>query len=57
MAQQPDATLAELRDRLGVDVTTQAVSKALGWLKLTFLKKTIHAAEQDRQDVAERRAR
>jgi len=39
VAEQPDATLVELRDRLGVEVTTQAVSKALQRLKLTFKKR------------------
>ena len=37
--QQPDATLVELRDRLGVAVTPQAISKALRRLKLTFKKR------------------
>jgi transposase len=38
VAQQPDATLVELRDRLGVKVTLWAISKALGELKLTYKK-------------------
>ena len=37
--QQPDATLEQLRDRLGVDVTGQAISKALRRLGLTFKKR------------------
>src|SRR5579872_1829345 len=36
--EQPDATLVELRDRLGVDVTPWAISKALRELKLTYKK-------------------
>jgi len=36
--QQPDATLAELRDRLGADCSLWTVSKALGKLKLTYKK-------------------
>ena len=36
--QQPDATLVELRDRLGVAVTPWAISKALRELKLTYKK-------------------
>lgn len=36
--QQPDATLVELRDRLGVSVTPWAISKALRELKLTYKK-------------------
>ncbi len=38
VAQQPDATLVELRDRLGVAVTPWAVCKALRELKLTYKK-------------------
>mgnify|MGYP003337120280 CR=1 FL=1 len=36
--QQPDATLVELRDRLGVRVTPWAIAKALRGLELTFKK-------------------
>jgi len=36
--EQPDATLVELRDRLGVQVTPWAISKALRELKLTYKK-------------------
>ena len=35
---QPDATLAELRDRLGAGVTAWGVGKALRELKLTYKK-------------------
>jgi transposase len=38
VAQQPDATLVELRDRLGVSVTPWAISKALRELKLSYKK-------------------
>jgi transposase len=38
VAEQPDATLVELRDRLGVSVTPWAVGKALRELGLTFKK-------------------
>ena len=38
VAQQPDATLVQLRDRLGVSVTPWAVCKALRELGLTFKK-------------------
>jgi transposase len=48
----PDATLAELRDRLGVKCALSTLCKALKKMGLTFKKKTIHAAEQDRPDVA-----
>jgi transposase len=36
--EQPDATLAELRDRLGVKVTLWSICKALRALKLTYKK-------------------
>jgi transposase len=36
--EQPDATLVELRDRLGVPVTPWAVCKALRELKLSYKK-------------------
>jgi len=36
--QQPDATLVELRDRLGISVTPWAISKALRELKLSYKK-------------------
>jgi transposase len=36
--QQPDATLVELRDRLGVSVTPWAICKALRELKLSYKK-------------------
>jgi transposase len=39
VAQQPDATLVELRDRLGVAVTPQAISKALRRLQVTLKKR------------------
>lgn len=38
VAQQPDATLVELRDRLGVKVTPWAICKALRELGLSFKK-------------------
>jgi transposase len=38
VGEQPDATLAELRDRLGVSVTPWAVGKALRELGLTYKK-------------------
>ena len=36
--EQPDATLVELRDRLGIAVTPWAICKALRELKLTYKK-------------------
>ena len=38
VGEQPDATLVELRDRLGVAVTAWAVCKALRELKLSYKK-------------------
>ena len=38
VSQQPDATLVELRERLGILVTPWAISKALRELKLTYKK-------------------
>ena len=39
VAAQPDATLEQLRERLGAPVTGQAISKALRRLELTFKKR------------------
>ncbi|NLG27373.1 MAG: IS630 family transposase [Chloroflexi bacterium] len=55
VAQQPDATTRELHERLGVHCSLSAVDMALRRAGLSF-KKTLHAAEQDRPDVAQRRA-
>jgi transposase len=38
VAEQPDATLVELRDKLGITVTPWAISKALRELKLSYKK-------------------
>jgi len=38
VSQQPDATLVELRERLGVAVTPWSICKALRELKLTYKK-------------------
>jgi len=51
----PDATLAELRSRLGVQCALSTLCVALQKLGLSLKKKTLHAAEQDRPDVAARR--
>src|SRR3954453_8259524 len=53
--QQPDATLEELRQRLGVACRTMTISRALGQLGLPRKKKIPRAAEQDRPDVQEQR--
>jgi transposase len=54
-AEQPDLTLEELKAALQTELCKATLCKALRKLKLTFKKKVIHAAEQDRPDVAERR--
>jgi transposase len=53
--QQPDATLEELRQRLGASCSTMTISRALLKLGLPRKKKIPRAAEQDRPDVRERR--
>jgi transposase len=56
----PDATIAELRAWLlqthKVSASTGLVNKTLAALDLTFKKKSVHAAEQAREDVASARA-
>jgi transposase len=53
--QQPDATLEELRQRLGVPCSTMTICRALKKLGLPRKKKVPRAQEQDRPDVQERR--
>src|SRR5262249_3363550 len=54
--EQPDATLAELRDRLGIDCSIATIARALERLRITRKKKTLRADEQDKPRVqAERR--
>src|SRR3954468_11762656 len=53
--QQPDATLEELRQRLGVPCSTMTISRALRKLGLPRKKKVPRAADQDRPDVREKR--
>jgi len=53
--QQPDATLEELRQRLGVACSTMAICRALKKLGLPRKKKVPRAQEQDRPDVQQRR--
>jgi transposase len=45
--QQPDATLEELRRRLGIDCSLTAIWRALGKLELPRKKKVLHAQERD----------
>src|SRR5215831_2209122 len=53
--QQPDATLEELRQRLGVACSTMTICRALKKLGLPLKKKVPRAQEQDRPDVQQRR--
>jgi transposase len=53
--QQPDATLEELRQRLGASCGTMTISRALRELGLPRKKKVPRAQEQDRPEVQERR--
>ena len=52
---QPDATLEELRQRLGVSCSLMTISRALRKLGLPRKKKIPRAQEQDRPDVQEQR--
>src|SRR3954468_9235899 len=53
--QQPDATLEECRQRLGLSCSTMTISRALSKLGLPRKKKIPRAQEQDRPDVQEQR--
>jgi transposase len=53
--QQPDATLEELRQRLGVACSTMAIARALRKLGLPRKKKVPRAQEQDSPEVQEKR--
>src|SRR3954453_5065723 len=53
--QQPDATLEELRQRLGVSCSTMTIARALRKLRLPRKKKIPRSQEQDRPDVQEQR--
>ena len=53
---QPDATLAELRARLGVSCSLMTIARALQRQRITRKKKTKHAAERDSPKVQAQRA-
>jgi transposase len=53
---QPDATLAELRDRLGIRCSIMTIARALKRLRITRKKKTLHAQEQEQPRVQTQRA-
>lgn len=54
--QQPDATLAELRDRLDISCSIMTIARALKRLGITRKKKTRQAQERDSPKVQEQRA-
>jgi transposase len=53
--EQPDATLTELRDRLGIPCCLMTIARALQRLKMTRKKKSLHAREQDSPRVQRHR--
>ncbi|HWE40812.1 MAG TPA: IS630 family transposase [Isosphaeraceae bacterium] len=53
--QQPDATLKECRQRLGLSCSLRTISRALAKLGLPRKKKVPRAQEQDRPEVQEQR--
>lgn len=53
--EQPDATLAELRDRLGVSCSIMTIFRALERNKISRKKKTYHASERDSPRVQAQR--
>jgi transposase len=60
IAKQPDLTLLEIQARLargGIKVAASSVFRFLRHLRLSFKRKSLHAAEQDRPDVAAKRRR
>ena len=54
--QQPDATLTELRDRLGIPCHIATIARVLQRHHITRKKKTLHADQRDRPDVQAQRA-
>lgn len=52
---QPDATLTELRDRLGIPCHIATIARVLRRHRITRKKKTLHARERDRPEVQAQR--
>jgi transposase len=48
---QPDATLTELRDRLGIPCPIATIARVLRKHRITGKKKSLHADQRDRPDV------
>jgi transposase len=55
LQEQPDATLAELRQRLGLACSLMAIWRTLRRLKITRKKKVLRHEERDRPDVQRQR--
>jgi transposase len=53
--ERPDATLAQLREHLGLDGSIMVVWRGLQKLGITRKKKSLHADERDRPDVQRKR--
>ena len=56
LRKQPDLTLAELRQRLGLACSLVAIWRALRQMKITRKKKDLHHDERDRPDNQRQRA-
>jgi transposase len=56
VGQQPDATLAELRDRLGIPCHLATIARVLRRHRISRKKKTLHAQERDRPEVQAQRS-
>ena len=56
LQKQPDATLAELRQRLGLSCSLVAIWRTLRQMKITRKKKDLHHDERDRPDLQQQRA-
>lgn len=55
VGEQPDATLEELRQRLGADCSLAAICRALKKLGFTRKKKVLHAQERDTPEARTKR--
>src|SRR5207249_11675336 len=54
--EQPDATLTELRDRMGIPCHIATITRVLRRQRISRKKKTLNADERDRPDVQAQRA-
>ena len=57
IAEQPDATLKQLKERGGFTCTLTTLWRALGRSGLTYKQKTLHAGERDTPEVQAKRRR